>query len=1050
MKAQSVSRSGSGRRRLVALTVTAIMLAGVAPLSSPGSARAAVLGAPTLVTPASGATVTGNPVFAWTVVSGAAKYRIQISSSPSFTSPVAADTQNLRFAPPTELPLGTLYWRVAALDPKNVLGTYATGIFEKGWGASPEPISPPLTDPGDPEGVMSLEFPTDPLLFTWHALPGAQSYQLQVDDADDFIGATTYTTKNTAFVITEPRTVDQTFFWHLRGVSGGNYSDWSATGKFRSTWAIKPVLVYPANNAVNVTDVYFDWDPVLGAKSYQLQVSPNGDWANNITIDITVKSTRDDPPVPLNNGNYFWRVRARDAASTANFGPWSDNEGISGDERVFQRGWPDMPSLLWPANGTSTSVQDPADTTWQNPTFSWTPARHASWYRFRFATDPAMSTALQGCITNRTTWTPYNNGNSPLSGISVTNPGSCAVALTPGTTYYWDVAGIDNPVLNAGVDIWGPPSTSGVIGLRSSVRSFVYDPPSPPAGAVRPLDPADYLTPARCNPGDACDPEADTPVFTWTAIPAATSYTVTVALDPNFTNVYRVYSTPFNRLAPRDSWRDNQANQAYYWVVTPNGVPLDISQPAVFQKRTEGIHRTAPAASAERPNDFTFEWRDYLDTNQSLTPRIPQEAKQYRIQVSTVSDFATTIDTSVGNTPFYTPSNKTYPEGPIYWRVQAIDGSNNDLTVSQVGGGLVTKKSPAPTQSYPANGATVKGVPYLQWLPLAYAASYDVQIDNDANFSSPVATATATKMTAWAYAEPLAAGVYYWRVRRNDADTRDGAWSSVRSFDLKPSAPTLVNPTNGSSPSQATLLLQWTATQAAPKYQVEVSISSVFSSYVSGYPQATVMTSWAPKTILANGTYYWRVKALNASGTAVATSSVFNFKIGERTPFTDIAGSKFFWDIIWLYESGITKGCTATRFCPLNTVTRGQMAAFLDRALGLPPTTKDYFRDDETSKFEASINRLAAAGITKGCTATKFCPLNTVTRGQMAAFLDRALALPPTTTDYFSDDETSKFEASINRLAASGITRGCTATKFCPLNTVTRGQMAAFLHRALK
>ena len=88
--------------------------------------------------------------------------------------------------------------RVAARDTGNVLGDYAARDFTKAWGASPTPTSPPLTDPSDPDGVVSLEFPTDPLLFTWNGLPGAQSYQLQVDDADDFIGATTYTTKNTA------------------------------------------------------------------------------------------------------------------------------------------------------------------------------------------------------------------------------------------------------------------------------------------------------------------------------------------------------------------------------------------------------------------------------------------------------------------------------------------------------------------------------------------------------------------------------------------------------------------------------------------------------------------------------------------------------------------------------------------------------------------------------------------------------------------------------------------------------------------------------------
>jgi hypothetical protein len=56
--------------------------------------------------------------------------------------------------------------------------------------------------------------------------------------------------------------------------------------------------------------------------------------------------------------------------------------------------------------------------------------------------------------------------------------------------------------------------------------------------------------------------------------------------------------------------------------------------------------------------------------------------------------------------------------------------------------------------------------------------------------------------------------------------------------------------------------------------------------------------------------------------------------------------------------------------------------------------------------------------------------------------------LPTTNHDFFTDDESSMFEASINRLAAKGITSGCTATTFCGKALVTREQMAAFLHRA--
>ncbi|MGH2428636.1 MAG: S-layer homology domain-containing protein [Candidatus Limnocylindria bacterium] len=166
-------------------------------------------------------------------------------------------------------------------------------------------------------------------------------------------------------------------------------------------------------------------------------------------------------------------------------------------------------------------------------------------------------------------------------------------------------------------------------------------------------------------------------------------------------------------------------------------------------------------------------------------------------------------------------------------------------------------------------------------------------------------------------------------------------------------------------------------------------------------------------------------------------------------PFSDIASSPFRNDIVWLAETGITGGCGNGRFCPDQAVTREQMASFLVRALDLPATGTDYFTDDGSSIHHADINRLAASGITGGCDDGRFCPRNVVTREQMASFLVRALDLPATGTDYFTDDGSSIHEADINRLAASGITGGCGGSRFCPAAGVTRGQMAAFLRRGL-
>jgi hypothetical protein len=182
------------------------------------------------------------------------------------------------------------------------------------------------------------------------------------------------------------------------------------------------------------------------------------------------------------------------------------------------------------------------------------------------------------------------------------------------------------------------------------------------------------------------------------------------------------------------------------------------------------------------------------------------------------------------------------------------------------------------------------------------------------------------------------------------------------------------------------------------------------------------------------------------AGLALApTASTFSTGFSH---FSDANGSPFAVEINWLADAGITTGCSRELFCPGASVTREQMASFLARALGLGPTSTDFFTDDEASVHEDDINRIAAVGVTIGCAGGRFCPSQVVPREQMASFLARALGLPPTSSDFFTDDEDSVHEADINRLAAAGVTNGCASGRYCPRAAVTREQMAAFLYRA--
>ena len=209
------------------------------------------------------------------------------------------------------------------------------------------------------------------------------------------------------------------------------------------------------------------------------------------------------------------------------------------------------------------------------------------------------------------------------------------------------------------------------------------------------------------------------------------------------------------------------------------------------------------------------------------------------------------------------------------------------------------------------------------------------------------------------------------------------------------------------------------------------------------YRNGAVPVQWQDGMQSPQTVYQFPLEAWFTPGSLVVDS------VNEPYPgcWSDIQRSQFEVEIQWLITSGISVGCAESYFCPTRVVTRGQMASFLARALNLPVASGDFFTDDTGSIFEADINRVAAAGITGGCASSSYCPSGFTTRAQMATFLTRALGLPGSPTDYFLDDLGSIHENSINAVALAGITRGCTASAFCPDATVTREQMAAFMYR---
>lgn len=241
--------------------------------------------------------------------------------------------------------------------------------------------------------------------------------------------------------------------------------------------------------------------------------------------------------------------------------------------------------------------------------------------------------------------------------------------------------------------------------------------------------------------------------------------------------------------------------------------------------------------------------------------------------------------------------------------------------------------------------------------------------------------------------------------------------------------------------------LGWDRVLDAFKLQGPPDVLVSFTGIDSGSDVETVLNGTQIASIL-------KTYGVNANGGSVRVSPYIS-DVTDPPGFDDIVGNLFETDIEWLLTEDVTKGCNPpanTLFCPDEPVSREVMAAFLSRYLDLPATNEDFFTDDDGSIFEGDINRLAAAGITKGCGGTSFCPTDIVDRGQMAAFLVRALGLTDDGGgDLFVDDDSSIFERDIDRLGTAGVTKGCNPpanTRYCPNDPVSRGAMAAFLHRA--
>ncbi|GAA5137095.1 hypothetical protein GCM10023339_76930 [Alloalcanivorax gelatiniphagus] len=848
-------------------------------------------------------------VLDWQPVPGAKHYELQVDDDVNFGSPdatVPTKIYGTSYSPRTTFTNGQYYWRVRArdLDDNPTAWVRASSeshyFFDRVWRDQPQLVHP--YDGGD--GTVLQNVAND-LYFEWEPVPHASNYEVWLSTDPNFTEPTSFTTQCVVAGTTYtpgvehrdpcmPLAEGNVYHWKVRAMDRP-FATRGVEGIFSTTQSFVyrdqdfiDIKVPAAGAVVGVPTI--DWEPVPSTETYELTLYQDG----NVQHDAITHSTSYTPLNleldPEKGTSLRWEIRALDKDRRTSM--------IRGRNFTWD------PSLV----DTSTPLElSSGPATYDAPNLRWGAVAGAAYYRMDIA--------------DAATGSPYSDAVAPILGEPLFFPAATDTELKflDAGTYRWWVTAYskEGAVLDQ--------TPAGDYG------QFQVIPLGPVTGhrlalTGSALDRGDACTKTLSDgPDQLCTGVLGTPVLDWSPVKYAAEYRVRISRDPDFTNSELDPTPPHTvntRWAPNDDYpfwalEESQANKAYYWFIQPckselqcGPDPKSTINPSrhAFRKASPAVSLLTPADGAVAADtEITFEWEDYLETNLKSVYAATgetgyQSAKHYRVQVSTQPTFATLLDNVLVDQPVYTAAESLYPEGPLYWRVQAVDANDNALTWSATR--TLEKRSPQPrlvSPVQPPSGGLpeVTGAVPFRWEAQAFASSYEIQVaaNNDTNFSSTNLKVNKTSKRpayttggAGVAVLPPSETAYVWRVRRKDADGNLGPWSAIGRFKVSAAQVDLQTPAADAVVGPRGLVLRWAPIADAASYRVELRKLNSSTTTVT-----TPASAYAPTTALtADSVYEWRVATLDANNQLAPAGAWRRFTVGgapKATVAASIEGS---------------------------------------------------------------------------------------------------------------------------------------------------------------
>jgi hypothetical protein len=792
---------------------------------------------PTLLEPADNSYPVFTPTFRWFAEKGAQFYRLQYSTDPTFNASVTTiDTKNTTYTPEITLPNDVnYYWRVQTYSGASVSDWSATWTFLKRWYLQPTLLTP--------TNLYQLgRFP----VFSWTPVPGAATYKIEWNTANSFPSPNSAITSNTAYTPDRWDGGPGWRYWRVTPFDGnGKQGKPSQVSSFITLADYNaPSLIYPPyyyqpdpnfDLAQNVEVAYpiFQWNRVLtypngdvfsGAYRFQIDTNPQ------FNVSPQVVSTQNlmvgpDQTNGLNltaNTLYYWHV-----CPTASLGStcltrdpttpwWSQTWAMKFDPSK-------QPA---PTNGVSPEVLRPQDMREfgdLTPLLQWLPYQGADSYEVQISRDPTFTTEIVASDI-----TPY-----PVYAPE-TSLAQRFLNKTDFGTFYWRVRARSSgtPLGNwstssrfmiAAHSQWLPSRTLG--GLRSNQLLIAT---SPTAG-----DPNFDLTTLYAGQ------DADNWYFGFNAYTGADmKYVLYLDLDHTDgsgagTDAESLSVTTSTAYRPEYAIYISQVSSTF----SANNV-------LIYK-----YENNAWSPDVKKLSDILGDL-NYDSTNHYLEFKVPntaigssQETGSYGLALFSVDNTGSPKDS--------VPVSPGFPTTPQLSRFTNV---TERLTLSM------------PFDNTPNDPTSVPTIPLVSWEYPAGVPWYGVNLKVylDPQYTTEVGNYNLRSNVpnyddnSYAWPKDLQGdNTYYWRLApayESATPGTLGAYSEGWRIERKGLAPVNLQ----ESVSFATPTFTWERTEGAEVYNLVLDTDPSFAS-----PDINVTTpqnSYTPRSTLANGHYYWRVR----------------------------------------------------------------------------------------------------------------------------------------------------------------------------------------------